>query len=173
MTAVAAPPFVLSINQTLLDAIVPACQKAFGMSNVRARCVGASSVPGRQSGVITGMIGVHGAVSGFITVNLSERLSLQVVEGLLGEQLTQLTPQVIDGVGELTNIVAGGIKSALSRTEWAFTQITVPSVIVGEGCQVAYASGLELLDVTFEAECPTAIQISDRLLHVTLSLLQL
>jgi hypothetical protein len=46
-------------------------------------------------------------------------------------------------------------------------------VVVGDGYQVAFASGLELLDVVFEADCPGAIRVTDRLVHVSLSMLQL
>jgi len=112
-------------------------------------------------------------VSGFIAVNMSKRLALHVTDGLLGERFPDLTPQVIDSAGEVTNIIVGGIKSSLSRGEWAFSNITVPSVIVGDGYQVAFATGLELLEVCFEVDNPEAIMASDRMLHVTLSLLKL
>ncbi len=178
MTAVATPALstplkTLDINQVLLDAIVAATQKGLAMSGLNAKCVGVSRVPGKQAGQVTGMIGVQGSVSGFFTVNMPELLAFQAVEGLLGEKYDKLTPQVIDGAGEVTNIIAGGLKSALAGSEWAFSQITVPSVIVGDGYQVAFASGLELIDVIFEIENDEAILVTDRLLHVTLSLLRL
>lgn len=178
MTALATPPANLSIqtldiNQVLLDAIVAATQKGLMMSGMEAKCVGVSRVPGKQAGKITGMIGVHGSVSGFFTVNMSSQLAFQAVEGLLGEKFDKLTPQVIDSAGEVTNIIVGGIKAALANSEWAFSHITVPSVIVGDGYQVAFASGLELIDVVFEVENKEAILVTDRLMHITLSLLRL
>ena len=163
----------IDFNRQLFDAVVDAVPKALAMCGVKAQCVGVSRMPSKQEGEITGMIGCHGSVSGFIAVNMSERLALHAVGGLLGEEHTELTPQVIDGAGEATNIIVGGIKSALSRGDWAFSQITVPSVIVGEGYQVAFASGLELIDVVFECQNDRAIVVNDRLLHVTLSLLKL
>lgn len=178
MTALAPPPAkpptaAIDINQTLLDAVVSAVDRGIEMTGLTSRCVGVSRAPGKQSGEVTGMIGVHGSVSGFVTVNMSQRLALQAVEGLLHEKFETLTPQVVDGAGEVTNMLVGGVKANLAATEWAFKNMTVPSVIIGEGYQVAFARGLEVIDVAFEIENGHAILASDRLLHVSLSLLKL
>lgn len=174
MTALAEAPLdAIDVNQTLLNAVIQAADNGFSMTGLKTHCVGVSRVPGKQAGELTGMIGIHGQVSGFVTVNMSERLALQAVGGLLQERYDTLTPQVIDGAGEVTNIIVGGVKSGLAQTEWAFKQMTVPSVIVGEGYQVAFARGLELIDVVFEVEDEMAILIKDRMLHITLSVLKL
>jgi len=178
MTAVAAPPeprtdLPIDFNRQLFDAVVESVPKALTMCGVRSRCVGVSRIPTKQEGDVTGLVGAHGKVSGFVAVNMSRGLALHTVAGLLGEGFAEITPQVIDGAGEVTNIIVGGVKSALSRSDWAFSHMTVPSVIVGHGYQVAFASGLELLDVAFECENEAAIMVGDRLLHVTLSLLKL
>lgn len=172
MTAVATP-LTLEINQLLFDAVCESVPKALMMCGVKAKCVGVSRVPAKQEGEITGLIGVHGSVSGFVAVNSSRRLALHMVEGLVGDKLEDLTPQVVDGAGEVTNIIVGGVKAALAGSDWTFSQITVPSVVVGDGYQVAYASGNEVLDVVFECENEDAIFANDRTLHVTLSLLKL
>ena len=80
---------------------------------------------------------------------------------------------MVDGVGEITNIIVGGIKSALANTNWAFPHITVPSVIVGNGYRMAYARGLEFLCVVFEHDDPEAVMLQDRMMQVSISLLKL
>lgn len=177
MTALATDCAVLGsnlpVNRDLLAAVIPATTKGLAMTGLHAECVGVSRVPGKQHGEVTGMIGVHGAVSGFVTINMPKSLAIQSVAGLLGEEHDRISSQVVDGAGEVTNIVVGGIKSNLSKTDWAFTNITVPSVIVGEGYEVAFAPGLELLDTVFEVQHPELVLVNDRLMHVTLSLLRL
>ena len=108
-----------------------AVEGAFTMCGITARCVGVSTVPVREQGNVTGLIGVHGKVSGFFTVNMAERVAVRAVGGLLQEEFKELNSQVVDGAGEIANLVVGGIKSALASSKWGFTQITVPSVIVG------------------------------------------
>ena len=143
------------------------------MCGLTARCVGASSVPVREGGNITGLIGVHGKVSGFITLNMTDRIAVRAVNSLLQENYTELNAQVVDATGEITNMVVGGIKSALATTKWSFLQITVPSVIVGKGYSIAYARGLEFLNVIFENDDKDALLLEDRLIQVSVSLLTL
>lgn len=157
----------------LLRATLEAVSDGLQMCGVHAPCVGVSSVPQQESGTVTGMIGVHGQVSGFITVSWSERFAIKAVEGLVGETFEKLSPEVVDGVGEITNIIVGGIKNSLAGTAWAFPNITVPSVIVGNGYQIAYARGLAFLSTTFMHEDPGALMPRDRMLQVSISLLKL
>jgi chemotaxis protein CheX len=172
-TAVKEVVNLMPVNNVLLSAIISAVQSAFTMCGITAKCVGASAVPVRDAGKITGMIGLHGKVSGFVTVNMTERVSVRAVSGLLQEEFDELNAQVVDATGEITNMVVGGIKSALAATPWAFSQITVPSVIVGQGYSIAYARGLEFLNVTFEHEDKDAVLLEDRLIQVSISLLTL
>lgn len=174
-TAVAASELigVMPVNSVLYSAALAGVEGAFTMCGLSARCVGASAVPVREGGKVTGMIGVHGKVSGFITLNMSERIALRAVSGLVQEHFTELNSQVVDAAGEITNMVVGGIKSALANTRWAFMQITVPSVIIGQGYSIAYARGLEFLNVIFEHDDKEALLLEDRLIQVSISLLTL
>ncbi len=162
----------LDVNQQLLDSITDSVQSAMDMCGVKVRCVGVSTMPAQESGILTGMIGVHGKVSGFVTLNMSKRFAIHAIEGLLNEKFGELTPQIVDGAGELTNIVVGGIKAALASSEWAFSHITVPSVIVGQNFSVAYARGLTFLTVLFEHDDNYSILMEDRMLNVSVSLLK-
>jgi chemotaxis protein CheX len=157
----------------LVQAIDESVQRALEMCGITARCVGISSVPTLEPGLITGMIGVHGKVSGFIAVNMPERVAIRAVNGLLQDNYTQLTSQVVDGAGEITNIVVGGIKSMLAGTQWSFSNMTVPSVIIGKGYKIAYARGLDFINVAFEHDDAEAVMLDDRLLQVSISLLKL
>lgn len=171
MPAVCTSPEITDANLT--RAVISSVENAMSMCSVESRCVGLSSIPSGEIGVVTGMIGVHGKVSGFVTVNLSEGVALKAVGGLLGESFTKLSPQVVDGAGEITNIVTGGIKSLLAGSTWSFSHMTVPSVILGQGYHIAYGKGLEFFNATFEITDENALMLSDRLMNVSISLLKL
>ena len=102
----------LIANQDLLRAITTGVENCLTMCDSSVKCVGMSTIPTRDPGIVTGMIGVHGQVSGFITVNMAEYVARKSIAGLLQDEFDKLTPQVIDGVGEMTNIISGGIKNA-------------------------------------------------------------
>ncbi len=163
----------MEINPLLFKAVTDSVQSALEMCDLNIRCVGVSATPTQESGIITGMIGVHGKVSGFVSVNIAEQFVINAVEGLLQEKFGKLTSQVVDGAGEITNIIVGGIKSALAKSEFGFSQITVPSVIVGQNFTIAYSRGLEFLTVTFENNDADVIRLEERMMHVSMSLLTL
>lgn len=175
MSAVAEAPAAAptNVDPALLAAVQDAVAKGLTMCGIKARPVGVCTIPARDSAYVTGVIGVHGKVSGFITVGLGQRVAIKAVEGLLQDQFGTLTSQVVDGIGEITNIIVGGIKSKMASSPRAFSHITVPSVIVGTGYQMAYARGLEFLCCLFEHEDEEAVLLDDRLLQVSVSLLRL
>ena len=49
--------------------------------------------------------------------------------------------------------------------------MTIPSVIIGKGYQIASARGLEFWCATFEHDDEDAVMLDDRLVQVSISLL--
>lgn len=172
-TATDAPLSAISCDPILLNAITNGVQSCLTMCNTEAKCVGMATVPSREPGSVTGMIGVHGDVSGFITVNMADEVAMAAVGGLLQEKFQSLSSEVVDGVGEITNIIAGGIKNGLSGSKWAFSRVTVPSVIVGQNYRIAYAGGLNFFSVMFEHQSEESLMLDDRLIQATVSLIRL
>lgn len=174
MATVATDPLAaLGVESVILKTIMDAVDSCLTMCDATAKCVGTSTVPMADPGTVTGMIGIHGNVSGFITVNMAEKVALSAVGGLLQDHFNQLDAQVIDGVGEMTNIISGGIKNGLAGSPWQFSHVTVPSVIVGRNYQIAYAKGLDFLSATFEHNNEEAFLLDDRLIKVAISMLRL
>ena len=157
----------------LLGAIIDGVNGCMTMCETEVKCVGVSTVPTHNPGCVTGLIGVHGNVSGFVTINLAEKAAMSMVSGLLQEPCDTLTNQVIDGVGEIANIVSGGIKKSLAGSDWGFMQVTVPSVIVAQHYEIAYVKGLNYLSATFEQQKTDSVMLSDRLIQVAISLIRL
>lgn len=162
----------LGFDPVLVKALIEGVTSGLTMCGVQARCVGISRIPLREAGDVTGLIGVHGAASGFVAVNMAERVALKTVGGLLQDQFDALCPQVIDGVGEITNIITGGIKKGLAGSSWAFSHVTVPSVIVGRQYEITYIRGLEYLCVLFEHEMAETILLQDRIMTASVSLIR-
>ncbi len=160
-------------DPVLVKAVTSGVNGCLTMCGAEARCVGLSAVPTSDRGSITGLIGVQGDVSGFITVNLAEKAAFSLVGGLLQEPCNAISSQVVDAVGEITNIIAGGIKTGLGGTAWAFRHVTVPSVIVGQHYQIAYTKGLEYASVTFEHQNEEAVMLDDRMMQIAISLIRL
>jgi chemotaxis protein CheX len=121
---------------------------------------------------VTGLIGLGAKVTGFISISMPERVATLAVSGLLMEEHKAVNAQVVDGIGEITNVIAGGLKTRLSTTPWMIGNITVPSVILGDHYNISYSKGIEYNGVTFEVDDPDTLSIHDRVFSVSASLIQ-
>jgi CheY-specific phosphatase CheX len=103
---------------------------------------------------------------------MPERVATLAVSRLTMEEHKTINAHVVDGVGEITNIVAGGFKTKLFNTPWTVNNITIPSVILGNNYNISYSKGIEYCGVTFEVDDPDTITIHDRVFMVNTSLIQ-
>lgn len=172
MTAVPNPqPAIIGfpMNDVIANAIIVSVDSGLKMCGKSTRVVGISRIPARAPNIaLMGIIGMSGKNTGFLTVSLSEYVATQAISGLLQETRTTIDSQVIDGVGELTNIIAGGIKSRLANTPWQFLSITVPSVIIGADYSLSFIKGIEYVALSFEIIDDNA----NRFFTVSISLMQ-
>jgi chemotaxis protein CheX len=86
---------------------------------------------------VSGIIGLTGAVAGMVVLSLSRSLALKAASTMLMTELTEINDDVIDAVGELTNMVAGAAKCDLGPYELS---IGLPSVITGQDHRVRFPS---------------------------------
>ena len=162
-----------TINTTIMNAVILSVENCFSMCELPVRVVSLSKVPSNlPNGYVTGMIGMNGKCTGFMTLTLPERVATLAVSGLLQDEFTKINSQVVDGVGELTNIICGGLKTRLYNTPWMIGNITIPSVILGSNYHISYSKGIEFGSVIFEIDDPETLTIQDRLFSVTSSLMQ-
>jgi len=87
------------------------------------------------SGDISGIIGLTGATKGVVIISLSKAAALKIVGGMLGETLTELNDDIKDAVGEITNMISGDARRALSEKGHNF-EAGLPSVISGKNHEI-------------------------------------
>ncbi len=95
---------------------------------------------------ISGIIGLSGGARGAIALSFPRDCALDVVSKFIGEEITELNEDVTDAIGELSNIIAGYAKKDL--TEFSI-QISLPSVITGEGHKVSDAKDVKAMIIPF------------------------
>ncbi len=98
---------------------------------------------------ISGMIGLSGHVAGMAVLSLARNVALKAASGLLMIEAEQINEEVIDAVGELTNMVAGAAKSQMGPYE---VSIGLPSVITGRGHYVRFPSNVTPIVVPYETD---------------------
>ena len=163
----------LSLNTMIVNAIITSVEDCLQMCELKVQAVGVTNIPVQlPKAPVTGLIGLSGNCSGFISISMPERVATLAVSRLSMEEHRTINPHVVDGIGEITNIIAGGLKTKLFNTPWMVNNITIPSVILGDNYNISYSKGIEYCGVTFEADDPETITIHDRVFMVNTSLIQ-
>lgn len=81
-------------------------------------------------------IGFTGTLEGAISISLSNQGACKIVSKMLAMEITEVSSDVTDGVGEVLNIIAGGVKKRLAAAGHDF-EISVPTVIKGQDLHLA------------------------------------
>lgn len=100
-------------------------------------------------GEIVGIIGmVAGKMKGTMTISFQKQAVFDVIDGMIGERYTEITNDVSDAVGELTNQIYGSAKTTLNQLGYSF-EMAIPTVIHGDFSISAYHHGTTLV-IPFE-----------------------
>jgi chemotaxis protein CheX len=106
---------------------------------------------------ISGVIGLSGRAVGTVVLSLSEAVALKAASVMLMCETTHIDADVIDAVGELTNMVAGRAKADLEEYQLA---VSLPSVITGRDHDVRFPSNVTPICVPFDtAWGPLALEV--------------
>ncbi len=95
---------------------------------------------------VSGVIGLTGKASGSVVVSLEKGVALSATEALIGSTADTLNEDVVDAVGELTNMIAGSAKAALANLEMS---ISLPNVIAGKNHVISFGSTAQTICVPF------------------------
>ena len=107
----------------------------------------------RASGDITGVIGMADETFfGAMIVSFSKSCILNICSLMFGEPLKEeIDEEVMDAVGELTNMICGGAKAELAKLDYKFNMAT-PTLIKGRGVEISYYSCSPTIVIPFETE---------------------
>lgn len=103
------------------------------------------------SGDISGIIGiVSESFNGSVVITFPEETFLKVMSNMLGENFTEVTKDIIDGAGELTNIIFGQAKITLNDKGYGI-KTAIPSVIAGKNHSLSAQTKGPVVVVPFES----------------------
>jgi CheY-specific phosphatase CheX len=162
---------ILPVNELLVNILAKSTRDGLAMAGVKPVPVGISKylTTTREVSAIVGMVGT---CSGAIMVNSCESIACYLAGKMLGVEHTSLNPEVLDGISEIANIIAGQTKALLSTTEWKAERISCPSVVVGSSYFITHYKGMNTASVDFELTDMPLAQLNDRLFSVSISLMK-
>ena len=88
------------------------------------------------TGDVSGIIGLTGEAKGTISVSFSEGSILSIVSKMFGEEVKELNDEIMDAVGEISNMISGQARQKLetlgrSLTAASTTNLTSFSALSG------------------------------------------
>jgi len=103
--------------------------------------------------LINATISLHGSVSGVVVLALPVETSLVLVNRLLSLDIREVDENVMDGVGELTNIVAGAAKSRLPKEDDIPLTLGIPEVFRNDDESQPLPGAEKWVVIPFDSEC--------------------
>ncbi len=112
--------------------------------------VGDPRVPGLELEAtdLIGIIGLSGSARCTVALRLPVTTALAVISKMVGVDMTSVDSEIIDGVGELTNIIAGNAKSKFSGQSLS---MSLPTVVKGSVLTSSNVNGCEWLELPFSS----------------------
>ncbi len=103
-------------------------------------------------GDVTGVIGLTGEnVKGSFSITFTESSILSIASKMLGEKMDTLDGQIVDVVGEITNMVSGGARKLLAEQGNKF-EMALPSTIMGKNHTIVHSAKNAVIVLPFETE---------------------
>ncbi len=113
------------------------------------------------TGDVTGVIGLVGDRRGSVCVSFTETGARLVYKTLVGDDCKKVSPEVVDAVGELTNIIAGQARKEFERTG-VNLKASIPTIIVGRGSELHMLGDSPMISLPFRFQ----VDSSKEIMHV-------
>lgn len=102
-------------------------------------------------GDISGVIGiVSESFNGSVVISFPETTFLKIMSSMLGEEYTKLDKEIVDGAGELTNMIFGQAKIVLNEKGYGI-KTAIPSVVTGKNHTLSAQTKGPVVVVPFES----------------------
>jgi len=122
----------------------------------------------RASGDVSAIISLSGAAYGTMSLTFSESCIMAIVSNLLREKVTEIDDDVLDAVGELTNMICGDARGHLGE-EGIRLEAGIPTIVSGKNHLVKHINNGPRLAIPFETpDGPFVVEVilvKDRYKH--------
>ena len=98
---------------------------------------------------VSGIVGLAGTCKGMISIHTPDSVAMALTGAFLGMEVEEIDEDVKDAIGELSNMLAGSIKEALSENGKDI-KLSIPSTICGDEYSINCMSQANWVTVPFE-----------------------
>ncbi len=97
---------------------------------------------------ISGLVGLAGTTKGLLAIHLTKPAALAVTAAFLGMEVEEIDEDVCDAIGELANMLAGSMKTAIDP-KGSDVKLSMPSAVHGQEYAVDCLTNAETVTVPF------------------------
>ncbi len=114
-----------------------------------------------MGGDISGVIGLTGEqMNGTVVITFPEETFLKLMSKMLGEEFTELNPDLHDGAAEFTNMIFGKAKVELNEKGYGF-KMAIPSIVTGKNHTIQNKSKGPRVAIPFDSGVgPFTVEVS-------------
>ena len=102
-------------------------------------------------GDVSGIIGITGDALGSMAISFTEPCICRISSMMLGETISEVSDDVLDAVGELTNMISGAARRAIEK-DGLSVYAAIPSVIHGRNHQLNHILKSPSIVIPFSTE---------------------
>jgi chemotaxis protein CheX len=143
-----------------INPVIAGLEEAFNtMLNCKIERTGLGLMENNQAlHPVSGIIGVSGSGGvGTIVLSMSETVAVRAASAMLMTELSTVDDDVMDAVGEITNMVCGAAKAKLAQYSLS---MSLPNVLCGQNCRLHFPQKSQPISIPFKCVWgPLALQI--------------
>lgn len=102
----------------------------------------------RTSGDVTGIMGLVGDKKGTVAISLREAGARFIYKTLVGEECDSINQDVVDAIGEITNIISGQARKEFEKSGISLNA-AIPMVIVGKEVEMNFITKIPIISLPF------------------------
>ena len=107
-------------------------------------------------GDVSGIIGLTGEVHWSLSVTFTFNLLKEIMNNMLGETIDEITDDVKDAVGEITNMICGDARRALQQ-EGLSLSAAIPTIVAGKNHTIKHAVKGPIIIIPFKSDTGQAV----------------
>ena len=88
-------------------------------------------------GDVSGIIGITGDAIGSLALSFSEKCICRVASNMLGEEIHEVTRDIIDATGEITNMISGASRTQMEKMGMN-VYAAIPTVVHGQNHTISH-----------------------------------
>ena len=97
---------------------------------------------------VTGVIGFAGDKKGTFSLAFTRETAIFVYKTMVGEDAASVTAEVVDAIGEITNIISGQTRVEIEKLGYKLSA-ALPTVIVGSNVEVNFITKVPVIALPF------------------------